>query len=141
MPADLPLDVPGDAAERLRLRYPAPRLPRPVLVVAVTLLAAVFVGWLLWSANAHSQPPVSGQVSAYTVLSDQEVAATVTVQRPDPSRAVVCEVIAQAEDFQIVGALDRLAVPPRSEQLVNLTVTIKTLRRATSASVKSCSLA
>ncbi|HYP45205.1 MAG TPA: DUF4307 domain-containing protein [Propionibacteriaceae bacterium] len=141
MPAEAPPEPSSDAAERLRLRYPSPRLPRPVVIMATGLLGVVFLGWLLWSANAHSQPPVSGQVLAYRVLSDQEVAVTVTVQRADPSRAAVCLVIAQAEDFQIVGALDRLAVPPRTEPVVDLRVTIKTLRRATSASVKSCSLA
>lgn len=132
--------VPDDPAMRLRLRYPSSRLPRPLLVGAVTLLAVIFLGWVIWTASAHASPAVSGTVSSYHVVSDQAVAVTVTVQRPDPSKAVVCHVIAQAEDFQIVGALDQ-AVPPRPEEVVNVSLRLKTLRRATSASVKGCSLA
>lgn len=131
----------SEVAERLRLRYPEPRLRRPIVVVAAALLGVVFLAWVIWTAGAHATPAVSGHVLSYQVLSDREVAVTVTVQRPDPRTRVVCHVIAQAEDHQIVGALDRLAVPPRSEQVVNVTTQIKTLRRATSASVRSCSLA
>lgn len=132
--------VPREAAERLRLRYPASRLPRPVLVAAVTLLALIFLGWVIWTASVHASPAVSGNVSSYHVVSDQAVAVTLTVQRPDPSRPVVCHLVAQADDFQIVGALDQL-VPQRAEEIVNVTLQLKTLRRATSASVKGCSLA
>jgi hypothetical protein len=128
------------AADRLRLRYPRSRLPRPLLIVALAVLAAAFLTWVLWSATVHANPVVSGQVSSYTVRSDQLIAVTVTVDRPDPSVAVVCNVVAQASDFQAVGAIDRLEVPPRPERVVDVTITIKTLRRATSASVKSCSV-
>ena len=137
MPANPPSPA---AAERLRLRYPPSRLSRPVLIGAVVLLGVVFLTWLIWAATVHANPVVSGQVSAYRVVSDREIDVTVTVDRPDPSMAVVCNVVAQAADFQAVGALDRLEVPPRAERVVNVTVTLKTLRRATSASVKSCSL-
>jgi len=132
--------VPSDAAERLRLRYPKSRLPRPVLGAASGLLALVFLAWVIWTASAHASPAVSGTVSSYHVTSDSEVSMTVTVQRPDPGKPAVCRVIAQAADFQLVGAAD-LYVPSRSEEVVNVTVQLKTLRRATSASVKSCSLA
>jgi hypothetical protein len=132
--------VSSDAAERLRLRYPRSRLPRPILVTAVALLALTFVSWLVWSASVQASPPVSATVSGYRVLSDQAVAVTLTVQRPEPSKAVVCHLVAQAEDFQIVGAVDQ-RVPPRSEKLVDVALQLKTLRRATSASVKGCSLA
>lgn len=112
-----------------------------MLIASVGLLAVIFLGWVLWTASAHARPPVSAQVSSYRVLSDQEVRVTVTVQRPDPAKAVVCQVVAQAADFQQVGALDQLAVAPRTERVVDVTTTIKTFRRASSASVKSCSLA
>jgi hypothetical protein len=130
----------SEAAERLRLRYPQSRLPRPILAIAVVVLAAVFLGWLVWTASVHSTPAVSGQVTSYTVLSDREIAVTLTVDRPDPSRAAVCNVVAQAEDFQAVGALDRVQIPAVEQRVVDVTFTLKTLRRATTASVKSCSL-
>ncbi|MBA3528461.1 MAG: DUF4307 domain-containing protein [Propionibacteriaceae bacterium] len=133
--------ITSDAAERLRRRYPRPRLPRPLLIIAVTLLAAGSLVWLLLTATVHSRPVVSADVSAYNVLSDREISVTVTVDRPDPSVAVVCRLVAQATDFQTVGALDNLEIGPRPERVVNVTVTMKTLRRATSASVKSCTAA
>ena len=132
--------VTSDVATKLRLRYPPSRLPRPVLVGAVCALAAVFLAWLLWTASVRSTPEVSGQVLSYEVLNDQQTKVTVTVQRRDPSRAAVCDVVVQAQDFAVVGRLDRLEVPTRPERIVDVTATVKTLRKGTSASVRSCSL-
>jgi hypothetical protein len=132
--------VTSEAAERLRLRYPQSRLPRPLLAVAVVALSTVFLGWLIWTATVHATPAVSGQVTSYTVLSDRQIAVTLTVDRPDPSRAAVCNVVAEAADFQAVGALDRVQIPARDQRVVDVTFTLQTLRRATTASVKSCSL-
>ena len=130
----------GAAAERLRLRYPRSRLPRPVLITGVTVLAVAFLGWLVWAAGVSATPAVSGQVTSYHVVSDQEVAVTLTVDRPDPTRAAVCSVVAQAADFQSVGAMEQVQIPPRKERIVDVTFRLKTLRKATSASVKSCSV-
>jgi hypothetical protein len=52
----------------------------------------------------------------------------------------VCDVVVQAQDFAVVGRLDRLEVPTRPERIVDVTATVKTLRKGTSASVRSCSL-
>ena len=130
----------SEAAERLRLRYPPSRVPRLLPVVVVALGVAVALGWLFWTASVHANPPVSGQVLTYRVLSDRAIEVTVTVDRPDPSRAAACHVVAQAVDFTQVGSQDQLEVAPRAEQVVNVTTTIKTLRRATSATVNNCYL-
>jgi hypothetical protein len=129
----------SEAAERLRLRYPRSRLPRPVLITGVAALAAVFLTWLIWTALVGSNPAVTAQVSSYRVVSDREVSFTLTVDRPDPSRAAVCTVVAQSEDYQSVGALE-VEVPPRPEHIVDITTSLKTLRKATSASSKSCTV-
>ena len=50
----------SDAAERLRLRYPPPRVPRPVVVALVAAGAAVGLGWLIWAALFHATPAVAG---------------------------------------------------------------------------------
>ena len=128
-----------DVALRLQRRYPPPRVPRTAKIVLVGVGVAIALGWLIWAALTYSRPQVAAQVSSY-VVADTSIKVTVTVERPDPSRAVTCRVIAQSADFQTVGAIDRLEVPARAERLVNVNVTLKTLRRATSASVKSCSL-
>jgi hypothetical protein len=128
-----------EVAERLRLRYPPSRLPRAALIATVAVVAAVGLTWLLWAANANANPPVSGVVTSYEVLSDREVAFTLTVERPDPSKPAVCSVVAQSADYGSVGALD-VEVPPREERVVDVRLTMKTLRRATNASYRSCSL-
>ena len=109
-------------------------------VVLVALGAAVALGWLIWTATVHANPPVSGQVLTYRVLSDRVIEVTVAVDRPDPSRAAACHVVAQAQDFAQVGSIDQLAVGPRPEKVVDVTTRIRTLRRATSATVNNCYL-
>lgn len=128
-----------EVAERLRLRYPRSRLPRPVLIVVVGVLAAAALAWLVWAGALNANPAVTGQVTSYQVQSDREVAFTLTVDRPDPSRAAVCRVVAQSADYQSVGAVD-VEVPARAERVVDVHAAVKTLRRATNASYRSCSL-
>ncbi|MDN5762623.1 MAG: DUF4307 domain-containing protein [Microlunatus sp.] len=128
---------PSDRA-RLARRYPQPLIPRLLLVGVVVAVAAVALGWLVWAGLAQSSPAVSAKVSAYTVVSDTEIAATVTVDRPDPSVPVVCRISAQAEDFQPVGEVN-LKVDPSEHGVVDAPVSITTVRRATTATVRECS--
>lgn len=137
-----PVDVPGTEsaaaiAERLRQRYPRPRLPRPVRVGIVALVATAGLGWLIWAAAIQSNPAVGAQVSGYQVLSDDRIAVTVIVDRPDPSRAATCRVFAQAADFSTV-AEQTITVPSGTAALTSVNLELKTLRRATTADVKDC---
>lgn len=124
--------------ERLARRYPAPRVPRPLLIGIVAVLATASLSWLVWTALVHAQPVVSANVAAYTVVSDRRIDATVTIDRTDPSVPVVCRVSAQAEDFQPVGELN-LSVEATTERVVNVGISITTLRRATTAVIRECS--
>jgi hypothetical protein len=127
----------NDAAERLRRRYPPPRLPRWVLVGLVALVSAVGMCWLIWAALAHATPAVSAQVSSFEITSDTSISVTMTVQRSDPSLAATCRVIAQSTDFQPV-AEQQVAVEPSEVKLADIKLELTTLRRATSASVSGC---
>jgi len=126
-----------DAAERLRRRYPPPRLPRPVLVGLVVLAAGVGLAWLIWAALAHATPAVSAQVSSFDITSDTSITVTMTVQRSDTSVPATCRVIAQSTDFQPV-AEQEVAVQPSTVKLADIKLELTTLRRATSASVSGC---
>lgn len=137
MPEPVPQLEDAAAAERIRNRYPRSRLPRPVVVALIGLLALAGVGWLIWVATVHAQPAVSGQLAGFRVVSDSSVEVTLTVERPDPAVTARCLVIAQSMDFERVGEIE-VEVPASRHQLVDLPVTIKTLRRAISASVDSC---
>ena len=77
--------------------------------------------------------------AAYAVQSDTRITATLTVDRPDPARRVACRVLAQAPDFQPV-AEQLVQVPASTYRVVNVEVDLTTLRRATTAVVKECSL-
>ena len=129
----------SDVAERLRRRYPGPRLPRPVLIVAIGLAAAVALGWLIWAALFHSRPAVAAQVSAYSVVSDTAIDVTLTVDRRNPAHPVTCLVVAEAADFSSVGE-QQVAVGPSSARVVDLKLTLVTLRRATTATAKRCTV-
>ena len=124
--------------ERLARRYPGPRLPRPVLIGIIAVVAVGSLSWLIWTALVHAEPVVSAKVAAYTVVSDSRIDATVIIDRPDPSIPVVCRVSAQAEDFQPVGEVN-LPVEATAEGVVNTTISITTVRRATTAVIRECS--
>ncbi|WP_152360270.1 DUF4307 domain-containing protein [Microlunatus speluncae] len=137
MPDPVPQLDDAEAAERIRNRYPRSRIPRPLVIALVGIVALAGLGWLIWVATINSQPAVSGQLAGFRVVSDAATEVTLTVDRPDPSVAAQCLVIAQAIDYERVGEIE-VVVPPSQHQLVDLPVTIKTLRRAISASVDSC---
>jgi hypothetical protein len=127
-----------DVALRLQRRYPPPRVPRTAKIVLVGVGVAIALGWLIWAALTYSRPQVAAQVSGY-VVSDTSIKVTFTVERPDPSRAVTCRVIAQSADFQTVGE-QQVPVAATEAKLVDVTIEVKTFRRATSASVKGCTV-
>ncbi len=129
----------SDAAERLRLRYPPPRVPRPLLITLVAAGVVVGLGWLVWAALFHATPAVAGQVSGFRVASDTEIVVTLTVDRRDPAQPVTCRVLAQGADFAPVGEHE-VQVPGASARVVNTEVRLVTLRRALTASVKGCEI-
>jgi Domain of unknown function (DUF4307) len=129
----------SDAAQRLRLRYPPPRVPRRLLVTLVAAGVVVGLGWLIWAALFHATPAVTSQVSGFRVASDTEIIVTLTVDRRDPTQPVTCRVLAQGADFAPVGEQE-VQVPGASARVVNTEVRLVTLRRALTASVKGCEI-
>jgi Domain of unknown function (DUF4307) len=129
----------SDAAERLRRRYPKPRVPRPLLVGLIGAAVVVGLTWLVWTALRYAQPTAAAQVQAFQITSDTSVAVTISVQRPDPSVPVTCRVLAQAADFQPVGE-QQVSVAPSTRQLVDVSLVLTTLRRATAVVIKGCAV-
>ena len=97
----------------------------------------IALSWLVWTALLHARPAVSAQVAGYTVLSDTAMTVTVTVERRDPAVPAHCRLVAQSTDFQPVAEQD-VVVPASRVRLADIEVPLTTLRRATSATVKSC---
>jgi hypothetical protein len=129
----------ADAAERLRRRYPKPRMSRPLLVSLISIGVLLALTWLVWTALLHSRPVVAAEVVTLRIDSDTSVSVTISVERRDPSKPVTCRVLAQAADFQPVGE-QVVPVAASSDHLVNASVVITTLRRATGVVVRGCTV-
>jgi Domain of unknown function (DUF4307) len=115
-------------------------MPRPLLIGLIGVGVVVGLTWLVWTALRYSQPAAAAQVQAFEITSDTSVAVTISVQRPDPSIPVTCRVLAQAADFQPVGE-QQVSVPPSTRQLVDVSLVLTTLRRATAVVIKGCAVA
>ncbi|MGI3780050.1 MAG: DUF4307 domain-containing protein [Janthinobacterium lividum] len=126
------------AAERLARRYPPPLVSRRTKIAITAVAALVALSWLVWAALLHAEPAVSGQVASFDVVSDTSMTLVMTVQRSDPSHPATCRLLAQSTDFQPV-AESEVAVEASSAEVVDKTITLTTLRRATSVTVRSCS--
>ena len=124
-------------AERLARRYPPPLVRRRTKVLLTVLATLVAMGWLVWAALLHAEPAVAGQVASFDVVSDTSISLVMTVQRSDPSQPATCRLLAQSTDFQPV-AESAVVVGPSTAKVVDQTVSLTTLRRATSVTVRSC---
>jgi hypothetical protein len=107
------------------------------MIALVGIGTALALWWLVTTALRYSRPPAAAQVSAFTIRSDTRIAVSMTVDRLDPAVPVSCRVVAQAQDFQIVGERS-VRVPSGTARLVNVSLELVTLRRATTATVKGC---
>lgn len=122
--------------ERVRRRYPNERVnPAVMTVLGVVVLA--LIGYVVWVATSRANPPASGRIDTFQVVSDNEMLATLTVERPDPSQAVKCFLIVQAVSYDRVG--ERwVKLPPGTERLTAVEVSLRTFKRGTAISVESC---
>ncbi len=132
---------PLSEADRARIaaRYPR-RSPVDVLVAVVATLAVVgAIGIVILAGLERANPPVVAMVRQFDVVSPQEIAVTIVVQRSDPAQAATCSMFAQAVSYERVGELD-VPIPPGTEELTRVELTMQTLKEATSVSVESCTL-
>ena len=126
-----------DVAERLRRRYPRSRVPRPVVLVLVGIGVALALSWLVVTAWQRARPPVVAEIKAFHVVSDTKIEVTLSVERPNPSVVATCRLIAQAQDLGLV-AEQAVSVPPSDQRRVDIVVSMTTLRRAVSPSMRGC---
>ena len=122
--------------ERVRRRYPKQRFSPAVLAV-LGLVVLALVAYVVWVATSRANPQVSGRIDTFDVVSDNEMTATLTVDRPDPSVAAKCFVIVQAVTYDRVGEL-WVQVPPGTERLTTVPVSVRTFKRGTAITVESC---
>lgn len=124
---------------RIAARYPK----RRPIDIAVTVVASVAVmaaiGIVILAGVQRSDPPVVAMVRQFEVTSPQEVTVAIVVQRSDPTQSATCSLFAQSVSYERVGELE-VPIPPGTEELTRVELSIKTLKEATSVSVERCTL-
>jgi hypothetical protein len=119
--------------ERYGTDHPRRRI---VLVVATTVLAMVFLAWVVWVAIFHGDPAIDSKVTSYDVVNAHQVNVQLDTRFRDAKTKGTCLVRATASDHSIVGELNLTAAQLRA--LGHRWIPIRTERRATTAEVVRC---
>lgn len=115
-------------------RYGAAKATRwPAIALVVAILG---VGWLMWSALYHSNPPLRSQLVSFTITSDREATVRYFIERSDSQQVVVCTLIARDYDKNIVGQIDQEIGAGKSK--VELVTVVPTRSESVNADVSSC---
>lgn len=121
---------------RITARYPKRTLQDTLIGVGAAAALLVAVVLVVISGVIRSNPPIAAMVRAFEAAPEQ-TRVEVAVQRNDPSQKATCSLFAQAANHERVGELE-LAIGPGTDQLTLVSVTIKTVREATSVSIENC---
>jgi hypothetical protein len=115
-------------------RYGATKATRwPAIALVVAILG---IGWLMWSALYHSNPPLRSQLVSFTITNDREASVRYFIERTDSQQVVVCTLIARDYDKNIVGQIDQEIEAGKSR--VELVTVIPTRSESVNADVSSC---
>jgi hypothetical protein len=115
-------------------RYGAAKATRwPVIALVVAILG---IGWLMWSALYHSNPPLRSQLVSFTITNDREASVRYFIERTDSQQVVVCTLIARDYDKNIVGQIDQEIGAGKSK--VELVTVVPTRSESVNADVSSC---
>lgn len=121
--------------QRIADRYPQRRRPWLIPLIAAPTLA-LLVFWL-WISATYSNPALTADVSGFEVTSDTEIKVRLLVDRAKPEVTGHCLVHAQAPNFERVGEV-RVPIAASTRAVDEKEITIRTFRRATTASVDRC---
>jgi hypothetical protein len=123
-------------------RYgPDHRLPRPVVVAVLAFLFAGLLGVTAWYAGHYARPDVRvvpGRTD-FSVLGDDRVEITWTIDRRDGAADVVCVVRSRGADGSEVGR-DQVRVAGRAdgERITRTSYVLRTTARAVTGEVPDC---
>lgn len=108
---------------------------RRVLVGGCIAVAAVFLGWLAWTAFVHSTPEVESELVTFDIVDDHTATALVSIDRRDGEVEATCLVRAFADDHVVVG---EATWTPEGQPQGEHDVRIRTEREATSVELVGC---
>ena len=115
-------------------RYGAAKATRwPAIALVVAILG---IGWLMWSALHHSNPPLRSQLVSFTITDDRSASVRYFIEREDSNQVVVCTLIARDFDKNVVGQIDQEI--PAGKSKVELVTDVPTRSEAVNADVSSC---
>jgi hypothetical protein len=115
-------------------RYGAAKATRwPAIALVVAILG---IGWLMWSALYHSNPPLRSQLVSFTITDDRSASVRYFIEREDSNQVVVCTLIARDFDKNVVGQIDQEI--PAGKSKVELVTDVPTRSKAVNADVSSC---
>jgi len=115
-------------------RYGAAKATRwPAIALVVAILG---IGWLMWSALYHSNPPLRSQLVSFTITDDRSASVRYFIEREDSNQVVVCTLIARDFDKNVVGQIDQEI--PAGKSKVELVTDVLTRSEAVNADVSSC---
>ena len=115
-------------------RYGATKATRwPAIALIVAILG---IGWLMWSALYHSNPPLRSQLVSFTITDDRSASVRYFIEREDSNQVVVCTLIARDFDKNVVGQIDQEI--PAGKSKVELVTDVPTRSKAVNADVSSC---
>ena len=106
-------------------------------VAAAVVLAAAFVGWVVWAALGASAPDATGVVTGFDIRGPHAVRARLAVTAVHPGR-VACRVQALDRTHGVVG-VTTARVRVGASGNVRTVVTVRTRDVAVTAVVDSCS--
>ncbi|RKN46970.1 DUF4307 domain-containing protein [Streptomyces hoynatensis] len=119
-----------------RSRSADARTDRHLKIVGL-VLGVVLLGFVAWAGISYvSGQKVSGELTAFDVVSEHEVEVTLAIRKPAGTDGV-CTVRAQAESGAEVGRAD-FSFDEDSGSLQR-SVTLRTTERATAAELVGCS--
>ncbi len=115
-------------------RYGVTKATRwPAIALVVGILG---IGWLVWSALYHSNPPLRSQLVSFTITDDRAASVRYFIERQDSNQVVMCTLIARDFDKNIVGQIDQEI--PAGKSKVELITEVPTRSEAVNADVSSC---
>ncbi|MDO5676010.1 MAG: DUF4307 domain-containing protein [Propionibacteriaceae bacterium] len=125
---------------RIKARYPKASPADYLLGGLATVAILVAIVLVTITGLRNSNPPVVAQIRGFEVPSASEITAEIVVQRKNPADAAECRLYAQAESYEKV-AEHIVEIPPGTEKLTVVDVTLKTIKEATAIRIEGCRVA
>ena len=125
---------------RIQARYPKAGLTDYLLGGAAAIAVLVAIVLVTLTGVRNSNPPVVAMIRGFDVPSASEITAELIVQRRNPADAVECRLFAQAQSYETV-AEKIIEVPPGTDKLTSVDVSLNTVKEATAIRIEGCRVA